>query len=258
MKTNKSKWFALAGLAFGAFIFCAWQTTGSTLPVKPYLIRYDDTTAPRKKSNDKKDYKIGDLDQAMKELDKVMLDMDKNMKVDFSKMDREMKLAMEELKKVDFDKISRDVAASLKEVNWEKTRVEVDKALREAEVKMKEVDMKKIEKDIERVKEELKSEKISSHIDMEKIKRSVDEGLSKARVGIEKAKKELSLLKEFTDNLEKDGLINKKKGYKIEIKNGELYINGTKQSKEVNDKYRKYFKEEDYTIRSDGDEISSL
>jgi hypothetical protein len=118
--------------------------------------------------------------------------------------------------------------------------------------------MKKIEKQIAHAKEQLNTEKISSHIDMEKIKRSVNEGLAKARTGIEKAKKELSLLKEFTETLEKDGLINKKKGYRIEIKKGELYINGTKQSKEVNDKYRKYFKDEDYTISSDGDDISSL
>ena len=259
MKTNNAKWFVLAGLAFGAFIFSAWQTKGSSLPVKPFLIRHDgDTTLPRKKQTDKKEYKTGDLDQAMKELDKAMIDIDKNIKIDFSKMDKEMKMAMEEIKKIDFEKIGRDVQASLKDINWGKTRTEVDKALREAEVKMKEIDMKKIEKELEHAKEELRSEKISSHIDMEKIKRSVEEGLSKARVGIEKAKKELSLLKEFTDNLEKDGLINKKKGYKIEIRSGELYINGTKQSKEINDKYRKYFKDEDYTISSDGNEISSL
>ena len=259
MKPNNNKWYAFAGLAFAALLFSAWQTTGSTLPIKPYLIRYDeDTTIPRKKPNDKKEYKTGDLDRAMKELDKAMLDIDKNRKIDFSKMDKELKLAIEEIKKIDFEKIGRDVAASLKEVNWEKARVEVDKALREAEIKIKEVDMKKIEKEIARVKEEVNAQKIISSIDMEKIKRSVDEGLSKARTGIEKAKKELTLLKEFADTLEKDGLINKKKGYKIEIKSGELYINGTKQSKEVTDTYRKYFKEEDFSIRSDGDDISSI
>ena len=66
------------------------------------------------------------------------------------------------------------------------------------------------------------------------------------------------LMKEFTEGLEKDGLINRKKGFTLEIKNGELYINGTKQSKEVNDKYHKYFKDEDYSIKSDGDSISSI
>ena len=165
---------------------------------------------------------------------------------------------MEEIKKLDFTKISREVQASLKQVNWEKTRAEVDKAMRQAEIQLKEVDMKKIQKELESVQENINAEKIMAHVDMEKIKRNVDEGLAKARTGIERAKKELTLLKEFTGALEKDGLINKKKGFKIEIKNGEMYINGTKQSKEVNDKYHKYFKDEDYTIRSDGDDISSL
>jgi hypothetical protein len=58
--------------------------------------------------------------------------------------------------------------------------------------------------------------------------------------------------------LRKDGLISKKKGYKIEIKDGEMFINGTKQSKEVNEKYKKYFRDGDYTLRSDGDDISSI
>jgi hypothetical protein len=74
-----------------------------------------------------------------------------------------------------------------------------------------------------------------------------------ARTGLEKAKKEITLLKEFTSELEKDGLVDRKKGYTIEIKSGEMYINGVKQSKEVNDKYRKYFKDEDYTIKSDAE-----
>ena len=259
MKTNHIKWLAWAGFAFAALTITAWKRTDSTLPVKPHITNYqDDTTVPRKRSYDKKEYRVGDLDQAMKELDRAMLDMDKNSKIDFSKMDREMKAAMEEMKKIDFDKIGREVEASLKKVDWDKTNIEIKKAMREAEIEMKNVDTKQIKKEIEKAKESIKAAKINSHIDMEQIKRSVEEGLSSARIGIENAKKELSLMKEFTEALEKDGLISKKKGYKLEIKNGELYINGTKQSKDVNDKYRKYFKDEDYSIKSDGDTISSI
>lgn len=264
MQKTNLKWFACAGLLLAAISFSAWRSVGSTQPVRIISVRYDqDTTAPKKRSADKRDYdkrdyKIGDLDEAMRDLDRAMVDMDKNMKIDFSKMDREIKQAMEEIKKIDFEKIGREVKESLKKVDWDKTRAEVDKALREAEIKIKEVDVEKIRKEIEHAKHEINAEKIASHIDMEKIKQHVDAGLAKARTGIEKAKKELTLMKEFTEALEKDGLISKKKGFKIEIKNGEMYINGTKQSNEVNDKYRKYFKDEDYTIRSDGDDYSSL
>jgi len=259
MKPTHLKWLMAAGFACTVITLLSWKRTDSTMPVKPYSIHaQDDTTVPHKRSLEKKEYKIGDLDEAMKELDRAMLSMDNNVKIDMSKMDKEIKAALEEVKKIDFEKIGREVEASMKKIDWEKTRVEVDKAMREAEVKMKDIDMKKIEKEIEKAKEDISAAKIESHIDMEKIKRSVDEGLAGARVGLEKAKKELSLMKEFTEALEKDGLINRKKGYKIEIKDGQLFINGTKQTKEVNDKYRKYFKDEDYTIKNDGDSISNL
>ena len=152
MKTTHIKWFAGAGLLFAAVTFTAWRSAGSTQPVKPFTIQYaynGDTTVPYKKAYGKKEYRIGDLDDALKDLDRAMLAMDKNMKIDFSKMDKEMKLAMEEIKKIDFTKIGREVQASLKEVNWEKTRAEVDKAMRQAEIQLKEVDMKKIQKDRE-------------------------------------------------------------------------------------------------------------
>ena len=40
----------------------------------------------------------------------------------------------------------------------------------------------------------------------------------------------------------------KKKGYKIQWKNGNLYINGKEQPKSVSDKYRKYEKRDGYEI----------
>ncbi|MES2373822.1 MAG: hypothetical protein V4557_14675 [Bacteroidota bacterium] len=260
MKTNHTKWLAWAGFALAAVTIVAWKSNDS-IPARSQPRQYqEDTTPVRKKVYDRKDreYKIGDLDQAMKELDRAMAEMNVNMKVDFGKMDKEIKIAMDELKKVDFEKIGHEVAASLKKIDWDQTKMEVEKAMREVDIKLKEVDMKEIKKEIERAQESVKAAKINAHIDMDKIKESVERGLEGAKVGIERAKKELMLLKEFTETLEKDGLISKKKGYKIEIKDGEMYIDGTKQSKEVNEKYKKYFREDDYTLRSDGDRISSI
>ncbi len=37
-----------------------------------------------------------------------------------------------------------------------------------------------------------------------------------------------------------------------------MIINGTKQSKEINDQYRKYFKDENYTIKRDGENVSRI
>lgn len=259
MKKMNSQWFACTVLLLAAVGFSAWRAGDTAKPATLHAVTYsEDTSLPGKKEHGKKEYNVGDLDRAMKELDKAMLDMDKTIKIDFGKMEKEMKLAMDEVKKINFEKIAREVEASLQKVDWEKAKVDVSKALHEAEIQVKEVDMKKIEKDLARAKEHLHDAKIHDHLNMEKMKQTMHEGLEKARIGMERAKKELKLLKAFTDLLEKDGLIDKRKGYKIEIKDGEMFINGIKQSKEVNDKYRKYFKEEDYSIKSDGDEISSI
>lgn len=64
---------------------------------------------------------------------------------------------------------------------------------------------------------------------------------------------DLQLMSVFTNALEKDGLVNNKKPYKLEIKDGEFYINDKKQPKEVTEKFRKYFRNDNYTITNDGD-----
>ena len=59
--------------------------------------------------------------------------------------------------------------------------------------------------------------------------------------------------KDFTNELEKDGLIDKNKAYSLELKDGYLYINGKKQSKETTEKYRKYYMGKDhFKISMDG------
>ncbi len=255
MKTINSKWWAGTALVLMVIIFAAWRSDGGKKELSaPYTD--EDTVRPRKKTTyHRNDIRISDLDEAMRELDRAMVDMDKNIKFDMGKMDKEIKQALEEIKNIDFDKISKEINASLKEINWEKTRAEVNKALHEAEIKIKEVDMKKVKEEMANMKENIDAQKILSHIDVDAIKKSVESGMSAARIGIEAAKKEIGLLKEFIDTLDKDGLIDKKKDYRIQVKDGELYINGTKQSKEINDKYKKYYKDrdEDFSITSDGE-----
>lgn len=260
MKTQVLRWLGGATLALTALCTLSWRTAENNHYQVRYLTEHtqEDTIKPRKKTGSRKEYTVGDLDHAMKELDHAMQNLDKNLNIDLGKMELEMKTALAEMKKIDFDKINLEVKAALKNMDWDKTRAEVDKALREAQVKMKEVDMKQIEKEMVKAKEEMKAAQLSARIDVEKIKKEVAEGMAKAKVGMEKAKKQIALLKEFTESLEKDGLIDRKKGYRIDVKKGELYINGTKQPKEVNDKYKKYFADEDYSIRSDGDDFTSI
>lgn len=261
MKQSKPiHWPLLAGLALGVVMLSSWTLPELVMPAYFYEVSSSgDTSLPRKKiHSNNRDYNQADLDKAMTELDKAMVDLDKNLKIDFSKMQKELKEAMEQVNKIDYEKISKEVQASLKQINLQQTKTEVDKAMHEAQVRLQEVDMKKIQQELNKAQEDLKSQKLAVHIDADKISREVTEGLSKARLGIEKAKKELAELKAFTNQLEKDGLIDKKKGYKIEIRNKKLIINGKEQPKEVNEKYQKYLDKEDFSISSDGEGTASV
>lgn len=218
-----------------------------------------DTTKPGQHGTHKDAPGVKDLDEAMKELDEAMKKLDQAMKkFDGVKLEKEIKEAMASIEKVDMKKIQEEIRAAMKKVDWEKIRVDVDKAVKEAEMKIKEIDFSKMEKEMAEMQEKLKAQQLEIKIDGEKIRREVEEGMKKAKEGMEKAREEMRHLKAFTDELEKDGLIDKKKGYKVQVKDGELYINGTKQSKETSDKYRKYYRKDNFTINVDGDSIITL
>ncbi|HEX8332995.1 MAG TPA: hypothetical protein VF622_10245 [Segetibacter sp.] len=70
-------------------------------------------------------------------------------------------------------------------------------------------------------------------------------------------KEDIRLMNELKAALEKDGLTDTRKRYKLDIKDGEFYIDGKKQSKEVRDKFKKYFRNDNYTITHDGDKPTS-
>jgi hypothetical protein len=67
-------------------------------------------------------------------------------------------------------------------------------------------------------------------------------------------KKDLALTTELMKALDKEGLVDNKKAYHLEIKDGEFYINNIKLPKEVTDQFRKYFRNDNYTINNDPDE----
>lgn len=212
-----------------------------------------DTVKPGNNSTDQDEFRLEELDKAMKELNDQM----KKLNEEFSngKFDKAIKEAME---KVDWKKMQAELKASMEKIDWKKMQLEMEKAMKDAELAMKNIDMNKLEKEMEQLQERMKNHEVEMKINSEKIKQKVEESMKKAKVEMEKAKEEMKLMKAFTDELEKDGLINKKKGYKVEVKNNELYINGTKQSKETSEKYRKYYRKDNFTINTNGDTIIEI
>lgn len=239
-----NKWAAGIVLVLAAISFSAWKVadreTAEQQPSSGYF--YQDTTKTKKKYqpkySDNRDYKVRDLDKAIKELDRASIELDREIKIDMSKMEKEMKKAMDEIKKIDVDKIQS----------------EVRKAMKEVELALKEIDFKEVDKEMAKVKTELKAEKFKHDIDFEKIRKNVEKGLNEARAGIATAKKQLTKIKAFVDELDRDGLIDKDKSYKIQVKSHKLYINGKAQSEDINKKYGKYLDEDDYSISKDADD----
>ncbi len=239
--------------------------------------RYDQAvndTTPKKKSGDNK--KVRDLDdvldelnavdmketmeKAMKEVaeamknidkDKIRMEIDMAMKeVDFEKIKKEME---EAFSKVDLNKMKDELANAMKSIDMSKMQKEMEEAFSKTNLdkmkveldKIKDIDMKKVQEEMEKVRVEMKD-----------LGPKLEKELQKAQVEIEKAKVEIKEYKEFVDGLDKDGLIDKNKEYKLRHEDGELFINGKKASEQTYSKYRSFLeKHKEFHIKKTADDF---
>src|SRR5437764_1005068 len=140
---------------------------------------------------------------------------------------------------------------------------DIDDAIEELEKSKAEVDRSIKEIEWPKINEEIRASLKDVHVDMEKIKtevqhaiKEIEKSISVAHAGIEKARKELIGYKNFINELDKDGLINKKSNYTIKYKKGELFINDKKQPAEVVNKYHSYLNgHKDFTIKKEKDDF---
>ena len=105
--------------------------------------------------------------------------------------------------------------------------------------KVKDIDLKKIQNE------------------MKELGPKLEKDLQKAKKEIEKAKSEIREYKSFVDGLENDGLINKKEGFTLKHKDGELFINGNKASQLTHTKYRSFLeKHKKFNIKINDDDFN--
>ena len=245
----------IAVVACFSIILLSWGGQKQTPQQKPEQSITD--TVP----NNKADKKIRDLDDVLDELDRAEI------KVNMEKVNEELKEAM---KQIDRAKIQMEVDKAMKEVDMEKIRAEVDRVTNEIdaakiEKELKEslasVDWEKMNKQMEEMKKidmsKLDADMKKMEIEMKGLGPKIEKEMENAKASIEKAKVEMKEYKSFVDGLEKDGLINKKEGYTIQHKNGELIINGKKQPADVYNKYRTFLKKhEKFTIKKSDDDFN--
>lgn len=203
--------------------------------------------------------KVGDLDEALRQLDEAERELSGPAlkakisaalsQVDAEKIKLQVQSAMKEaelaMKSIDLEKIKKEIDQSLAKVDFEKLKPEMEKAMANAKEDMKRaaeelktIDKAKMEKELKQAYEEI--EKIKP--EMEKAMKNMELDLSKAKVEIEKARVEIKDYKAIVDGLEKDGLLDSKKNYTLEHKDGALYINGEKVSPDVYKKHESLLK----------------
>ena len=248
MKTQHSSKNILLGISFFiilAFTAMAFQDSSKVKDPKQYA-KLD--TVP-KNNNIDIDIEMKDVDQtikksleqaekSLKEIDwnKIKTQVDQSMKqIDMAKLQMEIDKSM---KAIDWNKMKSDIDRSMKEIDMSKIKMDIEKSVQE----MKKVNFDDLKKEMEKLKIEMESNKDHFKMDMDKFK--IDMG---------KLKIELKEFKEMTTEMEKDGLLNKNESNSIEYKNKELFINGKKQSQQAAEKYRKYFKGDNFKFNFKGD-----
>jgi hypothetical protein len=245
----------IAFVASFSIILLSWRGQKQTHQQKSEQSITD--TVPKNKA----DKKVRDLDDVLDELDRAEI------KVDMGKVNEQLKEAM---KQIDMAKIQVEVDKAMKEVDMEKIGAQVEKVTKEIdaakmEKELKEslasVDLEKMNKQMDEVKKidmsKLDADMKKMEIEMKGLGPKIEKEMANAKASIEKAKVEMKEYKSFVDGLEKDGLINKKEGYSIQHKNGELIINGKKQPADVYNKYRTFLqKHEKFTIKKSDDDFN--
>lgn len=255
-----------AGAGLSSFTLFDIQSGSSYTPPRPkfkaIFTQLKDSIPAKDEDEDGWSFQFntGDLDNALKnmekELEKARIEFKKQ---DWKKIDGEMKRALKEIDQIDVEKIRKETEASIKSIDWEKMQKEIQESLKELqEVELPKIRLeldKDLKKEMENLQLEMEKTKDQLKINSEKLKKelghSLEETMKQVEESMEQAKAGLKEFKNMTLEMEKDGLIKKGESAKIKFKDGELYIDGKKQSKEISDKYRHYFKKGTFNLNHD-------
>lgn len=158
--------------------------------------------------------------------------------------------AIDAIKQIDWDKIKDDISQATSEINkidWDQITKEINNSMADAKAQMNDPKMRKeisaqvkkalqdSKKDIERAKKDI----ARTRIEMREINKN---SATAARVEAIAKKDRITSdsYQTMLNKMERDGLINKSEGYKIEKDNDVLYINGIEQPDNIYEKYDHY------------------
>lgn len=165
---------------------------------------------------------------------------------DSEKFDAEMDKAVAEIEGVDWDEIKETIANALRDAKKEIDNIDVDKITR------------KIDVEVKKSMEQSKKAMAEAKVEMERARKSMarayvnKSGHPQANATAGGADIEIHSgtdeTEEMLAEMEKDGLINRDRKFRIEKEEEVLYINGTKQPDRVYHKYNRYLHGKDVSI----------
>lgn len=282
MKLNTSfpRWAFFAGMALVLFLaLVAWKGNPQQHSLTP--VKTQDTV-PDKNRNRDLDKELRQLDEADQQLEKlkakdwekIQRDVEGSIqKIDFDKLHKETKEAME---KINFDKVHRQLEESLSRMDFDKIQQQIDESMASIDKEEIKAQLKKAQKQVQDAleqqnwkesfekaqsiqKEQLDKQMQKLQSDMEKLKADLKhqqfnfkEQMDKANIELDKAREEMKGYQEMIYDMEKDKLLSTDEDYSIEYKDGDLFINDKKQSPEITNRYKKYFRKDKLTIKKEG------
>ncbi|MBZ4191275.1 hypothetical protein [Niabella beijingensis] len=146
-----------------------------------------------------------DFDQLNRDLEKAMAGIDR------AKIDHDVSRAMAAVKNIDAGKLKCEINMALKDVKLDQLKVQLEAACRDLRLQQRDL-----------------------NLEMRQLGPGINNELRDTR-------RQLQRLKDAYQEMERDGLIERGPNNRIQFREGELYINGERQSQKTSEKYRHYF-----------------
>ncbi len=232
----------------GLFIFfvavSAWQPKQSnTLQIKKNNAAGGDTLVPKPADADEINLQLN-LNSIMQQVNLALK------QIDYQKINIDVQKAIAQ---VDYKKINKEINNAMKSIDWSKMKMDISSSLDSAKMAIDKINWDEMKTEMSKAQDEVKKAMKEQKINSEEIKKEVQKSLKEAQKNLQSANIELRNYKGLETALLNDGKISKNKPYSIELKEGILYINGVKQSKETTDKYSKYYSsKKNFTLKEDG------
>ncbi|MCD2421926.1 hypothetical protein LQ567_04075 [Niabella pedocola] len=163
--------------------------------------------------------------------------------VDLAKIQAEARAAV---KKINFEQLNKDIETAMAGIDKATLERDISRAMKsvknidaaqlksEINTTLKNIRLDQLKGQLEATRRDLKMQQQQLEIEMRQMKPGMNNELQETR-------RQLQRLKDAYQEMERDGLIEKSPANRIQFRDGELYINGERQSKETSEKYRHYF-----------------